>query len=111
MTNLWPHWYGCHVTDDLYDKWFYFLFLNRYQFYFSKYSYHQKYLLRQNQGILRALKLSDKELIKSTVATRLNGYCGGYGKLSDLEKEIDSFKLDAKTEEDIRRIVSRGTHH
>ena len=78
---------------------------------FSNHSYHQKYLLRQNQGILRALKLSDKELIKSTVATRLNGYCGGYGKLSDLEKEIDSFGLNEATEQEIRRIVSRGTHH
>ena len=78
---------------------------------FSKCSYHQKYLLRQNQGIVRALKLSDKELIKSTVATRLNGYCGGFGKLSDLEKEIDSFKLNEATEQELRRIVGRGTHH
>ena len=74
-------------------------------------SYHQKYLLRQNQGILRALKLSDKELIKSTVAARLNGYCGGFGKLSDLEKEIDSFGLNETTEQEVRRIVGRGTHH
>jgi len=44
-------------------------------------SYHQKYLLRQHQDIHRTLKLSDKELISSTAATRLNGYCGGYGKL------------------------------
>ena len=74
-------------------------------------SYHQKYLLRQNREILRALKLSDKELIASKIATRLNGYCGGYGKLSDLEKEIDSFGLDEPTQQDLRRIVGRGTHH
>ena len=75
------------------------------------YSYHQKYLLRQNNGIFRALKLSDKELIKSTTAARMNGYCGGFGKLADLEKEIDSFGLDQKTEQELRRIVGRGTHH
>lgn len=80
-------------------------------FFFLNISYHQKYLLRQNREILRALKLSDKELISSTIATRLNGYCGGYGKLSDLEVEIDSFKLDEPTQQQIRRIVGRGTHH
>lgn len=80
-------------------------------FLFPKCSYHQKYLLRQNREILRALKLSDKELIASTVAARINGYCGGYGKLSDLEKEIDSFGLDESTQQELRKIVSRGTHH
>lgn len=74
-------------------------------------NYHQKYLLRQNREILRALKLSDKQLITSTVATRLNGYCGGYGNLSDLEKEIDTFGLDEPTQQELRRLVSRGTHH
>lgn len=75
------------------------------------YSYHQKYLLRQHREIHRALKLSDKELISSIAATRLNGYCGGYGKLTDLENEIETFGLDENTKKELRKIVGRGTLH
>ena len=42
-------------------------------------SYHQKYILRQHSHILDGLNLSDKELIRSKAACRLNGYLGGYG--------------------------------
>ncbi len=75
------------------------------------YSYHQKYLLRQQRDILKALKLSDAELITSHIACRLNGFCGGYGTLEQLEAELPGFKLGPETEERLRKIVSRGQFH
>ena len=42
------------------------------------------------------------------MATRLNGYCGIYGKLSYLDKEIDSFGLDKQLQFDLRRVVCRA---
>lgn len=72
-------------------------------------SYHQKYLLRQQNDVLSALGLTDKELITSHVAARLNGYVGGHGNVDSLEKELPDFKLPEKAQERIKRIVSRGS--
>lgn len=74
-------------------------------------NYHQKYLLRQQRDILTAMNLTDKELIASHAATRLNGYCGGYGTLESLEKELPKFKLSALVEERLRGVVGRGALH
>ncbi|XP_011403212.1 PREDICTED: peptide methionine sulfoxide reductase-like, partial [Amphimedon queenslandica] len=70
--------------------------------------YHQKYLLRQQRDILQALNLTDEELIKSHIACRLNGYCGGYGKMDELEKELSLFNLPSRIQDRLRAIVSRG---
>lgn len=70
--------------------------------------YHQKYLLRQQRDILTALNISEAELITSHVACRLNGYCGGYGASSDLEKELPAFKLPEQVEDRVRGVVARG---
>ena len=78
---------------------------------FTSCSYHQKYLLRQQRDILKALDLSDSELITSHVACRINGYCGGYGNLDELEKELANFKLSEATQERLRKIVARGQLH
>lgn len=75
------------------------------------YSYHQKYLLRQQRDILQALKLTDKELITSHAAARLNGYCGGNGTLEQLEKELERFGLPPTIQDRVRRLVSRGSFH
>ena len=75
----------------------------------THYSYHQKYLLRQQRDILSALNMSDEEIITSHVACRINGYCGGYGKLQELEKEFQLFNLPPRVEERLRGIVSRGS--
>ena len=74
-------------------------------------SYHQKYLLRQQRDILQSLKLSDADLVTSHTACRLNGFCGGYGTLDQLETELPGFKLDPKVEERVKKIVSRGRMH
>lgn len=74
-------------------------------------SYHQKYLLRQQHDILRELNLSEAKLITSHAACRLNGYCGGYGSLSEFDREVPSFKLSPSVQERVRKIVSRGAMH
>lgn len=73
------------------------------------FSYHQKYLLRQQRDIIKGLGLSDKELISSHTACRLNGYVGGYGKPEQLEKELPRFNLSPHVAEHVRTIVSRGS--
>jgi len=55
--------------------------------------------------------LSDAELITSHIACRLNGYCGGYGSLAELEKELPFFKLPERTQERVKGIVARGRLH
>ena len=71
-------------------------------------SYHQKYLLRQQRDVLQALNLSDEELIRSHAACRLNGYCGGYGKLDELEKELPQFNLSANAQQRVKILTQRG---
>ena len=73
--------------------------------------YHQKYLLRQQRDILKALNLTDEELVTSHAAARLNGYCGGYGSKVELEKELPSFNLPTNIQDRVRNIVARGSMH
>jgi len=58
--------------------------------------YHQKYLLRRAEALfadLRSRYVSEADLLFSTPATRINGYLGCNGDLSNLESEVDSFGL------------------
>jgi peptide-methionine (S)-S-oxide reductase len=58
--------------------------------------YHQKYYLRQDFVLgteLRRMFRSEHDFVNSTGAARVNGYLGGYGTLSALEKEIDQLGL------------------
>eukprot|EP00731_Ephydatia_muelleri_P025933 Em0018g33a len=77
------------------------------QTFYDAEDYHQKYLLRQQDEIREALNLSDEELIVSHKAARLNGYCGGYGTLANLEKELPSFNLPPKLQDRVRRLLGR----
>lgn len=58
--------------------------------------YHQKYILRQHSSILNSLNLSDKELIRSKAACRLNGYLGGYGTSESFTEEYEDLELSEK---------------
>lgn len=73
--------------------------------------YHQKYLLRQQRDILKALNLTDEELVTSHIAARLNGYCGGYGSVQELEKELPSFNLPAHIQDRVKKMTARGSLH
>ena len=76
--------------------------------YVLHFSYHQKYLLRQQRDILQALNLSDEELVRSHAACRLNGYCGGYGKVNELEKEMPRFNISADAQQRVRILTQKG---
>lgn len=57
-------------------------------------SYHQKYILQTyHKALFRSLNLSNKELITSHVAARLNGYVCGYGSLEVFNEECQELSL------------------
>lgn len=72
--------------------------------------YHQKYLLRQQRDVLDALNLTDKELVTSHVAARLNGYCGGYGTIDALNEEMPQFNLPENIQKRLQGIMSRKSY-
>ena len=58
--------------------------------------YHQKYILKQNKGLMRELSAiypAHSDMVASTVAARLNGYAGRYGTQEQLSQEIDQLGL------------------
>lgn len=66
--------------------------------------YHQKYLLQQHGWLLTALDISPgDELIQSHVAARVNGYIGGYGSISNFEKEYRKLGLNDKMGEYVKK--------
>lgn len=74
---------------------------------FLYYSYHQKYLLQRYPEILGQLDIDPgEELVMSHVAARLNGYVGGYGTLSQFDRECKELGLPKRVEDKIRSIIS-----
>ena len=58
--------------------------------------YHQKYLLKQNAGLMRELMRiypRHEDLVNSTAAARMNGYAGGYGSADRLAGELPDLGL------------------
>ncbi len=58
--------------------------------------YHQKHALRRYQQVLGTMNgyyPDIEDFVNSTAVTRLNGFLGGYGYFSQIEKEIDSYGL------------------
>ena len=57
--------------------------------------YHQKYMLRKHDWLIKVLKLDNESLITSSLAARINGYVGGYGdevsNTGQLAKSGDTF--------------------
>lgn len=81
------------------------------EFYLAE-DYHQKYYLRQDFVLgteLRSMFRSEHDFVNSTGAARVNGYLGGYGTLSALEKEIDQLGLsEAGRKKLLERVSSSG---
>ena len=71
-------------------------------------SYHQKYLLRQQSKILKALGLSNQQLIESTLAAKLNGYIGGHGSIESVDKDLEGSNLPPEIVDAIKKKVSKG---
>jgi peptide-methionine (S)-S-oxide reductase len=72
--------------------------------------YHQKYLLQQHPWLMNTLDIDPgPDLNSSHIATRLNGYVGGYGTLAAFEAELPKLNLDDKTAEYVRRAIQKGS--
>jgi len=72
-------------------------------------NYHQKYLLRnQARGLCQSLQLSDKLLISSHVACKLNGYVAGYGSDDQFDKDVSKLGLSKDQEEYVRQAIDRS---
>jgi methionine-S-sulfoxide reductase len=75
------------------------------EFYLAE-DYHQKYYLRNAQELMQVFKEiypADADFVSSTSAARINGYLGGYGKSSELEKELSGAGLHHET---VKRILA-----
>lgn len=60
--------------------------------------YHQKYLLRQQTGLMaefRAIYPDAVSFTDSTAAARINGWLGGYGSMEDLMANLDRLGLSS----------------
>ncbi len=74
--------------------------------------YHQKYYLRQDLVLgteFRMIFPSERDLVNSTAAARVNGYIGGYGPKSALKEELDQLGLsEAGRKKLLERVSSSG---
>jgi len=68
--------------------------------------YHQKYLLQRYPYILSQLDMEPgDQLNNSFVATRLNGYVGGYGTMKAFEKDLDRLALPPNIVMSMKKIM------
>ncbi|MDB4956339.1 MAG: peptide methionine sulfoxide reductase [Myxococcales bacterium] len=75
------------------------------RFYLAE-DYHQKYYLRHDAVLMRELAhYTLPQLIRSTVAARLNGYVAGHGTHGRLQEDIASFGLSATGNAQLERLV------
>jgi peptide-methionine (S)-S-oxide reductase len=68
--------------------------------------YHQKYYLRNRKELMRILKdiyPNDVSFTASIAAARINGYLGGYGNISEIEKDLTATGLSPET---VKKIVA-----
>jgi methionine-S-sulfoxide reductase len=74
--------------------------------------YHQKYYLRQDFVLgneFRMMFPSEKDLVNSTVAARVNGYVGGCGTSAALKEDLDRLGLsEAGRKRLLERVPSSG---
>lgn len=69
--------------------------------------YHQKFMLRRFTDVLDSLNLTNEQLITSPLASKLNGYLGGYGDLKTFEEVCEDLKPTQK----IKSIVQKRLSH
>lgn len=71
--------------------------------------YHQKYRLQQLTGLYKSLENSGmKDVTKSHVAARLNGYVGGFGTLEAFDAEWSQLGLSKQQADVVHTIVQKG---
>ena len=70
--------------------------------------YHQKYILKQNAGLMRELNRiypDHRDLVNSTAAARMNGYVSGYGTTEQLARELPDLGLSGDGEKLLTKMV------
>lgn len=75
--------------------------------------YHQKYYLRNSKELMhlfRGIYPADADFVASTAAARINGYLGGYGKSTELEKDLTATELRPETVKKLLALLN-GRHH
>jgi peptide-methionine (S)-S-oxide reductase len=81
------------------------------EFYLAE-DYHQKYYLRQDfilSNEFRTMFPSERDLVNSTAAARVNGYMGGYGTNAALKEELDQLGLsEAGRKKLLERVGKKG---
>jgi len=65
---------------------------------------HQKNSLKRHPGLLKSFDEKVK-IVDSYVATRLNGYTGGCGKMAGFNKEWKELGLSKKIAEYVRNVI------
>ncbi len=78
------------------------------RFYWAE-DYHQKYRLRNRAEFLREYLMiypDNEDFVNSTAVTRLNGYVGGNGTLTALEKELPSLGLSTEASRKLWDLVA-----
>jgi len=67
--------------------------------------YHQKFSLRSNKALMSHFEqLPEDDFVNSSVASRLNGYVGGYGSDTALRAEMDGFSLSPVASAELLRL-------
>ena len=72
--------------------------------------YHQKYELRCTADLIKEYKAlfpSEKDLLHSTAAARVNGYIAGQGTRQQLQSEIDLLGLSDEGKKRLQAYVTR----
>ena len=82
--------------------------VTRFEKFYNAESRHQKNHLRRHPGLLATFP-QDDDLSDSFLATRINGYLAGFGKMSAFNKEWQELGLNKKMAEYVRTvIIKRG---
>ena len=73
--------------------------------------YHQKYLVRREPEILEEFAViypDSREFTDSTAVARVNGFLGGFGTASALERDLPLLGLSSRGDQILRRKVTRS---
>lgn len=76
------------------------------EFYLAE-DYHQKYYLKNEPGLINALRMiyhDESDITNSTAAARFNGYVAGNGSLESLQQNLISFGLSETGKELLLQI-------
>jgi len=56
-------------------------------------------------------RFTDRELVTSHVAAKVNGYIGGYGTLQQFERDSVNWQLSEAQNDALKKVIARGGVH